>query len=233
MTQLALAFDHRAALGAENFLIAESNREAVLWLDRWPDWPASALAIYGPAGCGKTHLAHVWQGRSGAQMLTPQALVADTPNEVLGEGGCAVIDWADTSAFDERALFHLYNVAAETGGHLLLTGRAPPARWPVALADLRSRLNAAPAVAVGLPDDALIGALLVKLFGDRQLRVGEDVIAFLLPRMERSFDAARRLVALLDAAALEGRRNITVPLARDIMNRHTNNSEGETPWISD
>ena len=233
MTQLALAFDHRAALGAEDFLIAESNREAVLWLDRWPDWPAPALAIYGPAGCGKTHLAHVWMARSGARMLTPQALAAGPCVEVLGEGGCAVIDWVDTAAFDEPALFHLYNVAAETGGHLLLTGREPPARWSVGLADLRSRLSAAPAVAVRVPDDALIGALLGKLFGDRQLRVGEDVIAFLLPRMERSFDAARRLVALLDAAALAGHRNITVPLARDILNRHTNDDEGETQWISD
>lgn len=233
MTQLALAFDHRAALGAADFLIADSNRDAVLWLDRWPDWPAPALAIHGPAGCGKTHLAHVWQARSGARMLTPEALSSGTPLDLLGERHCAVIEGADATPFDERALLHLYNVAAEMGGHLLITGRAPPARWPVALADLRSRLSAAPAVAVGAPDDDLIAAVLVKLFGDRQLRVGEDVVAFLLARMERSFDAARRLVAAIDAAALEDRRNITVPLAGQVLGRLGSNVEGEPPWISD
>ncbi|MFQ5959140.1 MAG: DNA replication protein [Alphaproteobacteria bacterium] len=233
MTQLALEFSHREALDAEDFLVTQSNREAVLWLDRWPDWPAPALAIYGPPGCGKTHLAHVWQARSGARIVTAEALAGRAPAEVLGDGHCAVIEGADAAAFDERALFHLYNVAGERGGHLLLTARTPPARWPLQLADLHSRLSAAPAVPVRAPDDALIGALLIKLFADRQLRVGDDVVTFLLARMERSFDAARRIVAVLDAAALAGGRNITVPLARDVLSQHGYDNEGEPPWTSD
>ena len=233
MTQLALDFGHRAALGADDFLVAEPNREAVLWIDRWPDWPAPALAIYGPPGCGKTHLAHVWRARSGAPMLAPDTIAGRAPAELLGDGRCAAVDGADAAAPDERALLHLYNVAAERGGHLLLTGRAPPARWPIGLADLRSRLSAAPAVAVGEPDDALIGAILVKLFGDRQLRVDGGVVTFLLARIERSFDAARRIVAALDAAALAARRDITVPLARDVLSQLEQTTEGEPAWTSD
>ena len=227
MTQLALDFGHRAALDADDFLVAEPNREAVRWIDLWPDWPAPALAIYGPPGCGKTHLVHVWQARSGAPVLAPGAIAGRAPAEVLGGGRCAAVDGVDEAVPDERAFLHLYNVAAERGGHLLLTGRAPPARWPIALADLRSRLNAALAVAVGEPDDALLGAVLAKLFTDRQLRVGDGVVTFLLARMERSFDAARRVVAALDAAALAARRDITVPLARQVLNQLEHISEGE------
>ena len=220
MTQFALEFPQRVALGADNFLVAAPNREAVLWLDRWPDWPSPALAIHGPPGCGKSHLAQVWRARSGAAMVSPEDLARHPPAGLLGERASAVIEDADRVAFDERALLHLYNVAGEQGGHLLLTGRTPPARWEIALRDLRSRLAAASAVAVAAPDDALLGALLVKLFADRQLAVGEEVMAYALARMERSFDAARRLVAALDAAALAGRRNITVPLAREVLKHY-------------
>ncbi len=233
MTQLALDFEHREALGADDFLVAAPNRAAVLWLDRWPDWPAPALAIHGPPGCGKTHLAHVWQARSGARMLRPRDVAGGAPADLLGAAGSAVVEGADGGGFDEAALFHLYNAAAERGGHLLLTGRTAPARWPLALADLRSRLRAAPAVAVEKPDDALIGALIAKLFADRQLRVGGDVIGFLVARMERSFDAARAIVGDLDRMALAGRRNITVPLARQVLKQREDQKQGEMPWTSD
>ncbi len=233
MTQLALDFEHREALGADDFLVAAPNRAAVLWLDRWPDWPAPALAIHGPPGCGKTHLAHVWQARSGARMLRPRDVAGGAPSDLLGASGSAVVEGADGGGFDEAALFHLYNAAAERGGHLLLTGRTAPARWPLALADLRSRLRAAPAVAVEKPDDALIGALIAKLFADRQLRVGDDVIGFLVARMERSFDAARAIVGDLDRMALAGRRNITVPLARQVLKQREDRKQGEMSWTSD
>ncbi len=226
MSQLALDFGHRAALGADDFLIADSNRGAVLWLDRWPDWPAPALTIHGPPGCGKTHLAHVWQASSSARRLTASEVAGRTPAEVLGEWRYAVVDDIDPTRLDEQALLHLFNVVAERGGHLLILAEAPPARWPIGLPDLRSRLAAAPAVAIGAPDDALIGAVLAKLFIDRQLRVGEEVVSFLLARMERSLDGARRIVAALDAAALTGRRNITIPLTRQVLNEIEVNDKG-------
>jgi DnaA regulatory inactivator Hda len=178
--------------------------------------------IFGPAGCGKTHLAQVWRARTHAPRINPSDLNVENVPHLLAKARAVVIDNAERGAGvheTERALFHLYNLARETGGYLLLTAEAAPAHWNIRLPDLRSRLLAAPAVAVGPPDDALLAAILVKLFADRQLRVGADVVRFLLTHMERSFDAARHLVADLDAAALAARRRITVPLVRRVLAR--------------
>lgn len=219
-SQLPLDLAHRPAMGADDFLVAAGNAEAVAWLDRWPDWPAPALLVHGPGGCGKTHLAQVWRARSGAPLTSPRALAgADLPALLAGAGAVAIDD-AQAVAGDpaaERALFHLYNMARETGGSLLLTASSPPRRWRLGLPDLRSRLLAAPSVAVRAPDDGLLAAVLVKLFADRQVRVGSDLVDYLLPRMERSFDAARGLVARLDRAALARQRPITLRLAREVL----------------
>ena len=232
MTQLALDFGHRTALGAEDFLVTPSNRDAVLWLDRWPDWPAPALVIHGPRQCGKTHLAHVWQARSGARIIAPDEIDDAAPDSLLGTSRYAVIDGGD-EVVSERGLMHLYNMAAERGGALLLTAGSPPARWNIALPDLRSRLVAAPAVAVAPPDDGLIRALLVKILHDRQLRVGDGVVEYLTKRMERSFEAAGRIAEALDRAALAGGRNITVPLAKQVLEQLDQLSNGERKWISE
>jgi chromosomal replication initiation ATPase DnaA len=214
--QLPLSLGHRPAHGDSDFLVAPCNQDAVAWLDRWPEWPGPALAIHGPARCGKTHLAHVWQARSGAKLITPGHLTTHAlPDTLNGVTACIIDDVND--GIDERALLHLHNLLSERSGHLLLTSREPPARWPLTIADLRSRMNAASAVRVGRPDDALIGAVLIKLFADRQLRVGSDVIGFLLARIERSFAAAHRAVAMLDEMALASHRRITVPLARELV----------------
>lgn len=220
--QLAFDLGQRPALGMTDFLVAPNNRDAVAWLDRWPEWPGSALAIHGPGGCGKSHLAAVWQARTGAQVVEPEDPDALPPG--YGSGRCVVEDADLFCAGDdraERALLHLYNHLREEGGSLLLTARQPPARWPIRLPDLGSRLAAIPATVIGPPDDALIGAVLVKLFADRQLDVGEDVVSFMLTRMERSFEAARGLVDSVDSRALAGSRNITIPLVRDVMREQT------------
>lgn len=214
--QLVLDLGHRSAHGVEDYLVAPCNQDAVAWLDRWPDWPGPALALHGPAACGKTHLTHIWMNRSGAQLLSAGELSELAPDRVMAQGHNVIVDDAG-SGIDECALLHLYNMIGEAGGNLLLAGRMPPSRWMVGLADLRSRLNAAPAVAIGRPDDALIGAVLVKLFGDRQVPVDGEVLAYVLARMERSFAAARTLVAALDRAALAAHRRITIPLAREVM----------------
>lgn len=214
---MPLDLGHRAALGREDFLVAPSNRDAVAWLDLWPGWPAPGLVVWGPEACGKTHLAEVWRARSGARVLAAAAVVGAAP-ALLGEARALVIEEPDRGV-DERALLHLYNYLAGEGGSLLLTARVPVAQWPVRLPDLRSRLAALPAVAVGAPDDALIEAVMVKQFADRQLRVAPEVIAYLVPRLERSLAAVRRLVAALDESALAARRGITVPLAREVLHR--------------
>ena len=215
-SQITFEFDHRPAMGWEDFLVATCNEVAVDMIDRWPDWPAPAICMYGPPGCGKTHLAQVFCVRSGGTLITAPEFGSAALDALLAKGATWAIEDADRG-IDETKLFHFYNMIAERGGHLLLTAGAPPARWTIALDDLRSRLVSLPALAVGAPDEGLIGAVLVKQFADRQLRVEQDVITYLVMHMERSFEAARRIAAALDTAALVGRRRITVPLARDVL----------------
>ena len=220
-SQLALDFDHRPALGGDDFLVAPPNAEAVGWLDAWPDWPGPALVIFGPAGSGKTHLAHVFRSKSGARPVTADGLAGDDAPALLGDArACLVEDAEDAVARGlEEPLLHLYNHAHESGRHIMLTAKQPPARWEIRLGDLASRLNTAAQAGIGAPDDALITAVLVKQFADRQLKVDEDVISYILTRMERSFDAARRMVGAIDDLALEERRNITVPLVRQVLEK--------------
>jgi chromosomal replication initiation ATPase DnaA len=213
--QLPLDLGHRPALGRADFLVAPCNAEAVAWLDLWPQWPAPALTLWGPPGSGKTHLAHVFAARAQARFIDPAALATERVPDLLGEARTAVVDDAERAA--EAPLLHLFNLVAERRGHLLLAAREAPARGTVALADLRSRLVASPAVAVAGPDEALIGALLVKLFADRQVPVSEDLVAYLALRLERSFAAAQHAVAALDAAALAEHRRVTVTLARRVL----------------
>jgi len=217
--QLALDLGHRPALGQGDFLVSASNADAVAWLDRWPDWPAGGLALWGPPGCGKSHLVNVWRARSGARLLGAGELTA-APRALLEEGAAhIVLDGAGAPLGEtgERSLNHLYNLVREAGGTLMLAGRRPPARWTIGLADLRSRLAALPAIEVMAPDDDLIAGLLVKLFADRQLGVERPVIDYLAARMERSFESARQLVDAIDRDALSRRRRITVPLVAGVL----------------
>lgn len=231
--QLPLDLGHRPALGREDFLVAECNAAAVAWVDRWPDWPGGGLAIHGPAGCGKTHLAEVWRSRSGAVRIGADGIARGAaagidPPALIGEARACVVDGLYDDAAgqpDERLLLHLYNLMRERSGHVLLVARRAPARWPVALADLKSRLGALPAVEIGAPDDTLLAAVLVKLFADRQLVVGTEVIGYLASRMERSFAAARRLVDALDREALAARRRVALPLARQVLQALAHDSE--------
>jgi len=177
--QLPLELGHRPALAREDFLVAPSNEVAVAWIDRWPDWPAHALALYGPPGSGKTHLCQVWRQASGAISIDAAQLRSDEPPAYLGSAtACVVEDVAGCLAGEPevaRRLLHLYNMMRERGGFLLLCDRAAPARWDCPLADLRSRLSGTQAVALGEPDETLVEAVLVKLFADRQLDAGTEV----------------------------------------------------------
>ena len=206
--QLAFDLPARTALGRQDFFVSTANAEAVALIDRWPDWPAPTLFLVGPPGSGKSHLAHVWCGASGATLVSAAALRTENVPEALGKGALALEDAPGPDA-DERALFHLMNHAREHRSFVLVTSQSLPAQWPVALADLRSRLRASPAVELKAPDDALLRAVLVKHFADRQIAVDEPVLSYMVARMERSFDAARRLVAEIDRRALADRAEVT------------------------
>jgi chromosomal replication initiation ATPase DnaA len=217
MAQLPLDLGHRASFSGEDFLVAPCNQAAVAWLDRWPDWPAPGLAVHGPAGCGKTHLAHVFQAHAGAPLLAPADLAGAPAPRLLAGARAAILDGGPP--LDEAALLHLYNHIAENRGHLLIVSDRPPARWNLALPDLASRLAALPAVGIEPPDDELIEAVLVKLFADRQLAVAPEVVTYLTKRVERSFETLRRLAGLLDRESLARHRRVTLPLAREIVER--------------
>lgn len=210
MRQRAFDLPVETGFSGADFLVSDSNREAFEWIERWPQWPARALVLHGLPGSGKTHLAHLWCERSGASLISG-AVIGTAPSD----GGVLVID--DAERAPEEPLLHLYNSAVERGGSLLLTMRAPPALLKIALPDLASRLRALPLAGIAPPDDALLGAVLVKHFADRQIHVAPGVIAYLVARIERSFAAAASIAARLDGAALSAARPITVKLARDVL----------------
>lgn len=201
-----------------DFVLSQGNREALAWIDRWPDWPAPALALSGPPGSGKTHLGRIWAARAGALVLDGSDLDGKSVVDltVLSQANATLlVDRAERAP--ERALFHLYNLMRERHGHLLLVSELPPAHWRIDLPDLASRLRAAPAVAVAPPDDELLGSIILKQLADRQLHAGPGVVQYLVSRMERSAEIARRLVAALDRRALAERREIDRRLAADVL----------------
>jgi chromosomal replication initiation ATPase DnaA len=213
--QLALALGHDESFAREDFLAGPQNAAALALIERWPEWPARTMLLVGPEGSGKSHLAAIWAARSAARTISARELDQTSVPDVLAAGALAVEDLA-TWHVEERALFHLLNLAREQSAHLLFTSRSLPAAWPVQLPDLVSRLREIPVVTLEPPDDALLRAVLVKLFADRQLAVDESLIAYLVTRMERSFAAARAAVAALDREALRQQRPVTRALASEL-----------------
>lgn len=213
--QLALALDHAEKLSREDFLPGPPNEAALAMIERWPDWPAHALAVTGPEGSGKSHLASIWAELAGARVVSARALQTPMLPDALATGALVLEDCV-LGTLDERALFHLLNLVREQDGYLLLTARAVPASWPVVLPDLASRLRAIPVVLVSMPDDALLRAVMVKLFADRQLAVDESLVAYLLTRVDRSFAAVQSAVQRLDREALQRKRPVNRALAAEL-----------------
>jgi chromosomal replication initiation ATPase DnaA len=214
--QLALALDHAESHAREDFLEGPSNAAALALIERWPDWPSRTVLLRGPEGSGKTHLAAIWAREAGARTLSPRMLDSSEVPIALATGALVLDNLAEGS-FDEAALFHLLNLAREEHAYVLITARTAPAGWRIGVADLASRLRALPVVALDAPDDALLRAVIVKLFADRQLAVDESLVGFLTNRIERSFAAAREAVRILDGEALRLKRPVNRALAGELL----------------
>lgn len=197
--QIPLSFPINPAMGRDDFLVADSNREALDWIDRAPYWNAPVLYIHGPAGAGKTHLANIWQSQN------KDGHVIDNLDAIVGD------------RMAEENLFHLYNRVRLTPGSILMTGSKPLSLVRFTIPDLASRLRASPQVGINLPDEDLLRALLVKLFSDRQMRIDVSLIEYMIPRMERSFSAARELVAALDHISLTQKRPPNIATLRRLL----------------
>jgi len=221
--QLLLNWPINEKLAQSNFLPAASNEKAVKWIDSWPNWQRGeehfhCLIIYGPDGCGKTHLAHVWQKMSKAKIITGD----DLENSDLISGDQLVFIVEDVDSFvnkpgRQETLLHLFNWTKEQGGFILLTARERPKKWSINLEDLSSRLLASEASKIELPDDDLLKDIMIKQFSDRQITLSKDVIKYLIARTERSFDAMRHLVKEIDNLSMSEKKKITIPVVKRVL----------------
>lgn len=213
--QLPLPFSPARSFAEADFVPGAANAEARAWVSRWPDWPQRRLALWGPAGCGKSHLAAIWRERTGAVLVDGASLAATAPDAMptLPPAGGGVLVEDACAAPQGRPLLHLLNAAQEAGVSVLLTARQPPSRWEVALPDLHSRLAAMATVAIAAPDEALVEAVLAKLLADRQVSLRPELLSFLALRLPRDFATIHALAAELDRISLAAGRRITRPLA--------------------
>ena len=214
--QLAFALPHAESFTRDDFLEGPANAAGLALIDSWPDWPNRIMLLVGPEGSGKSHLAAIWAEQAGARAISAHALTATAVPGALATGALVVED-LKSSDVDERALFHLLNLAREDGAFVLITARTAPAAFAIELRDLRSRLRALPTVSLLPPDDHLFRALIVKFCADRQLAIDETVVGYLINRIERSYAAVRRAVELLDAEALRLGRPVTRALAAEVL----------------
>lgn len=217
--QLPLALAPRAGShDREDLAVGPPNREALAWIDAWPEWPGRGLVLHGPEGSGKSHLASIWAKRAGAGRVALDAPLdrlagLSRPALLLEDADRAVA----AGAAAEAALFHAYNLVVQAGGTLLLTAREPASRWGVALADLRSRMQALPAAELKPPDDEMLAAVLAKLFADRQIPPDREIVHFIAARVERRLSTLGAVVDALDRAALAAGRGVTLPFVRQVL----------------
>lgn len=217
-TQLSFDLPARAALGRDDFFISPSNQIAVSMIDKWTQWSSRKLLLSGPEGAGKTHLTHVWATQSGATIIDATDLCEDAvPNLSTGPVAVENIHIIAGCEAQQTALFYLHNLCLETDQSILFTGRGEPQHWLLTLPDLESRLRGTTLVQLHPPDDALLRAVLIKLFSDRQLSPSPELITYVVRRIDRSFDAAQKLVVALDALSLGEQRPLSRRLAARLL----------------
>lgn len=216
--QLIFDLPIKTAFGREDFFVTGANASAVQIVENWPNWPLGKLVLVGPSGAGKSHLAHIWAEMTDGMVIDARSLMDVDLHEISQAAICLenMHLIAKDDALEAHA-FHLHNLAQETGAPMLMTGVGVPAMWGINLPDLASRIQGASVAELRAPDDALLNAVLVKQFSDRQIAIDPKVVNFALPRMERSFAGIARLVATLDTAALKAGKPISVKMVRSVL----------------
>lgn len=220
--QLPLVFEHQPYLDKEDFMVARCNIEAVQTLEEWPHWSFFAVCLYGPSGCGKTHLANIFSNQVSVLTHYPykipnikaKDLKLETVHPLFQKHNCLIVEDLNEN-INQEAMFHLYNLYRNEGGHILFTSEIAPARLKFSLPDLQSRLNIIPAIEIGEPDDELLSALIVKLFTDRQIVISQDIVNYILANMQRSFAYTRKLIAEIDHISLARKRAVSIPIVKE------------------
>lgn len=231
--QLPLEFIPEPYMGKEDFMVATCNYEAFKLVDSWPDWPFFAICIYGPEGCGKTHLATIFAHTVSTLTHWPYKIPCIKAKDINFETleyfnlcQCLIVEDLNEN-IDNEALFHLYNHYRNEGGYILFTSQQAPARLNFHLPDLRSRMNIVPSAAINEPDDEMLSALFLKLFTDRQITVAPEVINYMLHNTQRSFAYACKLVAEIDNISLAKKRAVSIAIVKEAINVLNDNHQGE------
>lgn len=220
--QLLLDLPLKPNYAKEDFVESSCNWEAVQWIQRWPNWPMKMIAVYGEPGCGKTHLAHIWQEKANARFLTLKDILNLTPLDAIKDYQSFVLDEAD-AVFQKEGLhdgwmFHFYNLIQEKSADLLICSLSPPTQWTIKLPDLRSRLATILSVGVNPPDEDALRAVLFKLCSELGMALSPEIADYILRRVERSFESIRRLVGALNRHTLSLHRQLTLGLVREVLN---------------
>lgn len=216
--QLTFDLGDDVSLNRDDFIVSESNKDAIAWIDSWPNWPVNVpgLNIFGAPLSGKSHLANIWRSKSNALSIENPSLDIIGVRELLVDHKNILIDNFDNS-WKEEPLLHLYNLVQEIGGSFIIISEQPVSQMDIKLRDLASRVSAMSTVELKLPDDEIIKGVMRKLFKDRQIDVSNDVVNYLCRRMERSFKEVGRLVDRLDKISLSEKNTINLSLARRIL----------------
>lgn len=230
--QLPIDFVHKPFYERQDFMVAKSNLEAIKVIDEWPNWPYFAICIYGHAGSGKTHLAHIFMENVYKKTNSPYKIPCINAKEVkieniyryFEENKCLVVENLDEKV-NEEAMFHLYNLYKNEGGYILFTANTAPARLSFKLPDLQSRLNSIPAVEIKEPDTELLSAVIVKQFADRQIVVSPEIINYIINNAQRSFAYITKLIEEVDNISIAKKRAVSIPLIKESIILIDNNKQ--------